>query len=148
MKILIDTNVLLRSVEPAHPHHQIANQAITRLIGRNETLIIVPQIIYEYWVAATRPVANNGLGFGTVAAHIEIEKFKSIFLLLDDEKGLLARWTLLVSRFDVKGKPAHDARLVAAMELHGVANLLTFNLGDFSRYPGMTLINPQTIATE
>jgi predicted nucleic acid-binding protein len=148
MSFLIDTNVLLRSAEPTHPHHEAANRAIARLFERNETLIIVPQVIYEYWVVATRPLESNGLDFTSQATRAEIDKFKTIFILLEDEKELLARWMELVLRFDVRGKSAHDARLIAAMEIHGIPSLLTFNSADFSRYSNITVMNPQIVATE
>ena len=35
-----------------------------------------------------------------------------------------------------------DARLVAAMTVHGVRHVLTFNGEDFSRYPGITVLDP------
>jgi hypothetical protein len=44
------------------------------------------------------------------------------------------------------GKPAHDARLVAAMERHGLTHLLTFNLVDFQRYAGLELLDPHQVA--
>jgi hypothetical protein len=39
----------------------------------------------------------------------------------------------------------HDARLVAAMHVHGVTHLLTLNVRDFARYPGITVVHPQTL---
>jgi predicted nucleic acid-binding protein len=46
---------------------------------------------------------------------------------------------------DVLGKNAHDTRLVAAMLVHGVTHLLTFNVTDFSRFPGLTVLDPATV---
>jgi hypothetical protein len=37
--------------------------------------------------------------------------------------------------YQILGKTAHDGRLVAAMQRHSISNLLTFNKGDFARYP-------------
>jgi hypothetical protein len=42
---------------------------------------------------------------------------------------------------------AHDARLVAAMIVHGVTHLLTFNGADFARYSGIRITDP-TIAAQ
>ena len=39
----------------------------------------------------------------------------------------------------------HDAQLVAAMHIHGVTHLLTLNVRDFARYPGITVVHPQTL---
>jgi hypothetical protein len=45
----------------------------------------------------------------------------------------------------VSGKKAHDARLVAAMLAHGLSRLLTFNVSDFARYPGITVLEPAQV---
>jgi predicted nucleic acid-binding protein len=52
----------------------------------------------------------------------------------------------LVIQQRVSGKPAHDARLVAAMQVHGITSILTFDKSDFSRYPGIEVIHPADIA--
>jgi predicted nucleic acid-binding protein len=45
----------------------------------------------------------------------------------------------------VIGKPAHDARLVAAMQVHGLTAILTFDRTGFSRYPGVEVIHPEQV---
>ncbi len=48
----------------------------------------------------------------------------------------------------VSGIQVHDARLVAVMRVHGIAHILTLNVGDFQRYPGINAVHPrQLIAT-
>jgi predicted nucleic acid-binding protein len=41
MPVLLDTNILVRLMQPQHPHGQIAPRAIQLLKSRNETLFIV-----------------------------------------------------------------------------------------------------------
>jgi hypothetical protein len=43
------------------------------------------------------------------------------------------------------GKNAHDARLVAAMIIHGIERLSTFNVADFRRYREITAISPDSV---
>ena len=62
MAILIDTNVLLRSLYPDHPHHSGAENALTVLRLRGETLCVAPQNLIEFWAVATRSRDDNGLG--------------------------------------------------------------------------------------
>jgi predicted nucleic acid-binding protein len=38
----------------------------------------------------------------------------------------------------------HDARLVAAMNVHGVRRILTFNTDDFARY-GIEVLHPSSL---
>jgi predicted nucleic acid-binding protein len=68
------------------------------------------------------------------------------FRLLDDTPAILPEWERLVVAHSVLGKNAHDARLVAAMRVHGVTHLLTFNDGDFRRFAGITVLTPASIA--
>ena len=64
------------------------------------------------------------------------------FPLRLDERGIFGRWQSLVTKYDAKGKNAHDARLVAAMLRHGLTQVLTFNGSDFSRYTEIEAISP------
>ena len=98
---------------------------------------MVPQVFYEFWVASTRPLAQNGLGLDSPAATREMEEFEKAFAFVNDVPRLFDEWRRLVRTREVKGKSAHDARLVAAMLTHGIETLLTFNKADFTRYPGI-----------
>ena len=69
MQVLLDTNVLLRSVEPRHAQHQTSVDATDALRQRGHDLVIVPQVLYEFWSVATRPIEQNGLGMGPAEAH-------------------------------------------------------------------------------
>ena len=62
MKVLLDTNILTRSAEPAATDHQTAVDAVASLRTQGHDLCLVPQNYYEFWVVSTRPVAQNGRG--------------------------------------------------------------------------------------
>jgi predicted nucleic acid-binding protein len=47
----------------------------------------------------------------------------------------------------VIGKNGPDARLVAAMFVHGINRLLTFNKTDFARYPFIGAVSPQDVVS-
>ncbi len=147
MRILIDTNVLLRSIEPKHAHSQCSVDAIGILRRQGHELAIVLQVLYEFWSVATRPLANNGLGLSPADAHAEITAIQRLFRLLRDERGVYSIWEHLVSSLGVKGKQTHDARLAAAIQRHAVTQLLTFNTGDFKRYSFLRSISPVDVAT-
>jgi predicted nucleic acid-binding protein len=147
MRILVDTNVLLRFFDLSHAHQAIADQAFEQLRKLGHLLVIVPQIEYEFWVVATRPVSNNGMGMNIVEAADALRRMRLITRLLRDERAIARYWLDLVVQFEVKGKQAHDARLAAAMQRHGIAHLLTFNAADFSRYPFVTICSPVALAS-
>ncbi len=97
-------------------------------------------------MVATRPIAVNGLGLDAGQAAAELARLQTLIPLLADTAAVFITWQHLVTTHNVLGKNAHDARLVAAMLVHGVSHLLTFNVADFSRFPGITVLDPATVA--
>ncbi len=61
--ILADTNILLRSLHPQHPHHSVAENTLSTLRMRGETLCLAPQNLVEFRAVATRPSVENGWGW-------------------------------------------------------------------------------------
>ena len=142
MRILLDTNILLRIVEAGHSHHRPCLDAIQALRQRNHELVLTPQILYEFWSVATRPRENNGLGLSPDEAHSEVIAIQRLFRLLRDERGVFPIWEQLVVSLGIKGKQTHDARIAAAMKRHSVNTLLTYNVSDFIRYAFVTILTP------
>lgn len=145
MPFLIDTNLLLRSIDLTHSMNQSAVQAMTELREQGETLHIIPQNLIEFWNVYTRPLERNGLGRKPEEARIEIQQLRILFTLLPDTATIYAEWERLVSRYQVRGINVHDARLVAAMLVHGMTHVLTFNTRDFARYSEITAVEPTSI---
>lgn len=145
MTFIPDANILLRNVEPAHRQHRESVDAVVALRQRGYTAFAVPQAYYEFWVVATRPVPQNGLGKTPTEAEADLTRLKRTFTLLGDTRAVFDEWERLVVAHNVSGKPAHDARLVAAMNVHGVGTILTFNDQDFTRYPGITVLTPWAV---
>jgi predicted nucleic acid-binding protein len=87
------------------------------------------------------------LGLSTTEAAAELMRLKSMFPLLPDTPAIYPAWESLVLRYRVSGKPAHDARLVAAMQVHGLSAILTFDTTGFSRYAGIEVVHPADAAT-
>lgn len=145
MSYLVDTNVLLRYAQKSHTMRPDARRALLTLRKQAEELCIIPQNIIEFRAVATRPLANNGLGLTVDEAARETKKLKRIFKLLPDAPAIFAEWEQLVIRHQVTGKPTHDARLVAAMMAHHLTHILTFNIDDFKRFSGITVVNPTSV---
>jgi predicted nucleic acid-binding protein len=145
MSVLLDTNILTRLAQHSHPMHAAARDGVAALQAGGRTLFIVPQNLYEFWVVATRPAAANGLGLTAAEADAELARLQGLFPLLADTPAILSEWRRLVVAHTVLGKNGHDARLVAAMLVHGLVELLTFNLADFARFPGITVLDPAIV---
>ena len=148
MSFAVDTNVLLRSIDDGHIAQPIAQKGLFVFRDSGETLSIFPQNLIEFWAVATRPVANNGLGLNTAEAETELINLKKLFVLLPDTPDIFPEWERIVLQFKVSGKQAHDARLVAAMRVHDVTHLLTFNTDDFKRFTTIRAVNPQSILNQ
>ena len=144
--MLIDTSTLLRTLQIRHPQYETAAYALEVLPSRGRDLHIVPQNLFELWVVATRPVAQNGLGLSIPDATSELRRLQRMFHLLPDTPAIYQVWENLVIQYQVSGKPAHDARLVAAMLVHGLTSILTFDRTGFSRYAGIEVVHPADAA--
>ena len=145
MSVLVDTNVLLRLAQPNHGQYRAATDGVARARLAGEALYVTPQNIAEFWAAATRPVgAANGLGLTAAAVAAEIGTIERLFQLAADDPAIYPIWKGLVVTHRVPGIQVYDARLVAAMLVHGLDRILTFNVADFSRY-GVTVVHPAAV---
>ena len=148
MRCLLDTNVLLRGLDRNHPHCRLVRRAVIILRRQERQLFVTPQNLIEFWAVATRPVDANGLGMSVQWAAAQLVRIKRFFTVLTEASQGLAEWERLVIQHQVSGKKAHDARLVAAMRLHGITHVLTFNVDDFARYPCVIALHPQDVLPE
>src|SRR4051794_31603148 len=131
MSVLLDTNLLTRMAEPKHPQNPVAEHAVRMLAEKGEVLHILPQNAYEFWVVATRPIANNGLGMSIAEAKTQLDSLLKFVLVLPETPAIFPQWQSLVVLYECKGKPAHDARIAAGMMVHRILRILTFNASDF-----------------
>ncbi len=67
-------------------------------------------------MVATRPLEVNGLGLDVASGERAVAEWMTVFQPLLDERGVFGLWRELASAHEVKGKNAHDARLIDAMQ--------------------------------
>lgn len=145
MRVLVDTNILLRSAQPNHPSCSQATRAVSKLIRQNEAVFFCSQNIAEFWNVATRPAALNGLGLSHEEALREVSSIEKLLSLLPDVPAVYTVWKEIVRDNRVQGVKVYDARLVATMNVYAVDNILTFNLADFKRYGNIAVLHPSTV---
>jgi predicted nucleic acid-binding protein len=145
MNIVLDSNVLLRWVQQGHAQQLIAETAMATLEAAGHELCLLPQNLYEFWVVSTRPTHVNGLGKTGPETTVILKQLRVAYPLLGDVPAVFHEWENLVTTHNVLGKPAHDARIAAAMAVHGLTHILTFNTGDFARYPAVTALDPYAV---
>lgn len=132
--ILLDTNILLRSKQTTSLHHKEVTEKLIELTIAGEDLAVCPQVLYEFYVVATRPPDSNGFGLSPKATGIEIENIIETYIMLNDNETIFQNWKQLVENYNVSGKTAHDAKIVALMQSHSITKLYTINKKDFKRF--------------
>lgn len=143
MLVALDTNILLRLLDRADPHHQIIRESLRSLSKQNARFCFFPQNATEFWSVCTRPsTARGGYGLSLEETDKRLKLLERIFPVLPDQPAMYPVWRQLVETHGVVGVQVHDAKLVAAMQIHGVTHLLTMNDSDFRRYPGISALAP------
>src|SRR5436305_4522839 len=145
MRVLVDTNTLLRSAQPSHPLFSQATGAVSKLLRQRESLFFCSQNIAEFWNVATRPTGANGLGMTKQEVLQEIGTIEIVLTLLPDIPGIYPEWKRIVAHHNVQGVKVFDARLVALMNLYSIDSILTFNVADFKRYSNVTALRPSLL---
>lgn len=126
---LLDTNVSLRFLDSADAANQLTLEAVAGLMRRGDEPVITAQV----------------LGWSLDRVKTGVDDLRTRFRMLEDIGQIFPTWLRLVSDGQVQGKQVHDARLAAVVLAHGNAHLLTFNVTDFRRYPGVIPVHPQEL---
>ncbi len=145
MAVLVDSNVLIFSVQQGHPWHEESIKALEFFLSADETVCAFLQNIAEFWNVCTRPANKNGLGLSSEETARRLTGLDQILTLLPDTGAVYPEWRKLVVQHEVKGVQVHDARLVAGMKVHGIDRVLTYNPADFKRYSGITVVHPAEV---
>ena len=145
MRVLVDTNILLRSAQPNHPLSSQATYAVSKLLRQRDSVFFCAQNIAEFGNVATRPADRNGLGFSPEEALNEITSVEDSLSLLPNVPTIYPAWKRLVYDYSVQGVKVYDARLVAIMKVYDVESILSFNTADFKRYDGIAALDPASL---
>jgi len=144
---LADTNVLLRAIQRDDLHTRtLARTALKTIHRRGDSVCVLPQNLMELWAVATRPLDVNGLGLSVQHAARAVSVCESFFAVLPETAAIFPEWRRLVLAYQVVGLKAHDTHLVAAMVVHSVKRILTFDAHDFSRYREIEAVQPIQLA--
>lgn len=144
--VLADTNILLRPVEPSGPEHPVVIAAIQNLSAKGTTFVIAAQVLFEFWVVATRLVTANGFGWEPSVVATAVGQLRQRFSILSEGSDLFGRWLNLVEANRVRGKAAHDARLAVVAISNGVDQIRTLNVSDFARFQGVKAVHPSAVS--
>jgi predicted nucleic acid-binding protein len=145
---LADTNVLLRWIKTDDRDHPLVVSAIDILLQGGADLCYTSQNLTEFWSACSQPADRNGFGLSPNETDRRAKRIEEELRLLPDSPSVFEEWRRLVVQYGVSGGQVYDARLVAAMRVHGVQDILTFNDRDFTRYADIRAVQPLAIVTK
>ena len=130
-KLLIDTNVLLEATDEGRRLHEQALVVFQFAQKAGLDLFLGTQVVREYLVVATRPVANNGLGMNMASALENIGRFRRRSSMIAETlraSDLFIEWA---GQWGICGKKLHDLQILATASSAGMNALLTANQEDF-----------------
>jgi predicted nucleic acid-binding protein len=91
-------------------------------------------------------VDRNGYGLSPQETDRLAKTFEERLRLLPDSLGVHEEWRRILVTRSISGVQVHDARLVAAMRVHGVKRILTFNDKDFARHTDIEAVHPRAVS--
>jgi predicted nucleic acid-binding protein len=139
--VLLDTNVLIYHQIALSPFHTAARSRLYDLFVAGHPLWVSRQILREYLAAMSRPgTLTPPLPMTALIA--DVQTFESRFFIAEDRPAVTAPLLALLASVSCAGKQVHDANIVATMLAHGIPNLLTHNVADFSRFAGVITVIP------
>ena len=147
-RVLLDSNILIRWVEPEQPDQVIVAGALDRLKLADIDLCYTSQNLADFWNTLSRPADRNGYGLTPAQADRRAHAIESRISLLPDTPDVHIEWRRLLVTHNISGVQVHDARLVASMNVHGVRRILTFNTRDFARFTDIEAIHPANLKSQ
>ena len=79
---LIDSNILIRWVQPSDPDYTVVKSALDVLARQEAILCYTSQNLGEFWNACTRPAERNGFGLSAHETHRRARLFEGRLRLL------------------------------------------------------------------
>ncbi|MBE9214453.1 PIN domain-containing protein [Plectonema cf. radiosum LEGE 06105] len=142
---LLDTNIILRFADTHSSEYEIISNAISQILLQGGQCFITPQVLIEFWVVATRPVAVNGLGWTPEETERAVQILINQFDLLEETPDIFPIWLSLATTHKISGKRTHDLRIQAVVLARNISHILTLNPKDFVEVEGITIVHPNSI---
>ena len=142
--ILLDANILVYSINERAPQNTPAVHLIVAAQERRFPAVLVPQTILEFIATVTNPRrVSDPLSFAAVRETIDLLLDK--VPVLPVESSALSRLADLLDSYPRTGSRIYDLFLVAQMQTHGISQICTYNVRDFSGLPGIEALTPDHV---
>ncbi|MEA5599328.1 type II toxin-antitoxin system VapC family toxin [Rivularia sp. UHCC 0363] len=140
-RIFIDTNILVYASIAEAPLHQPALSRLQTYEQTGQELWISRQVLREYLSVLTRPQSFTAPIPITTLSDL-IRALLSRFQVADETTQVTEQLLVLLNQITVGGRQVHDANIVATMQTYGIQQLLTHNVGDFTRFAAQIVVLP------
>ncbi len=144
--ILPDANVLVYALNEDAVEHRDSRAVVDAALEGTLPGVLVPQVLVEAYAVLTdarrvrKPLEPE-------VAWQEMNALRTGLRTFDLTPHVLEILTGIIASRQPSGQDIFDALLVAQMRAHGIDILCTYNVDDFSGYPGLTVESPpQTLA--
>jgi len=135
--MLIDSNILVYSINSSSPKHKAAQLFIQKNAGKLE---VAHQNIFETLRVLTHPKFPNPMEINEAVGAVE-NILKACDIISPDYKT--HRIALeLIKKYEIVSNQIFDAYLVATAISNGIDTLATDNIKDLQRFSEITTINP------
>jgi len=143
LSVLVDTNILLYSANPASAEHSSAYAAIEGLRKGASPWFLTWGVVYEFLRVATHPVVfPRPLSVAAAVSfigHLLESPWVEVLRETDTHFSELEEVARLTP--GVHGNALHDAHLVVLMREHRVRTILTADRG-FRRFKDIEVVDP------
>jgi predicted nucleic acid-binding protein len=148
MAVFIDSGILLRAMHRTDPYYGEVRGAVRLLLSGKTPIFTGLQQFAEFWNVSTRPPGERG-GFNLSLDETarRLRRIERGVRILTETPLTPEIWKSLVQKYAVRGVQVHDARSVALMLTHSLAQLVTLNKADFARYQseGIAAVTPAEV---
>ena len=139
--IIIDTNVLLHSINVNSPLHQAGKNFLEKSLAENEFYGFTWGIIYEFFRVATHPaIFAQPLTFNEANQFIhDFLGAANFFVSTETELHFQAIEDCRQKVLRLSGNLLHDFHTAVLMHEHGIKDIVTYDT-DFKAFPWVNII--------
>ena len=143
--VMVDTNILLSATNRGRADHEASYRVFAKAMEMGLHLATCGQVLREYLVVATRPVAVNGLGLSLEDSLENLEWFRKRQVYLEETESVHHILVKLLKSHQVTSKNIHGMNIVAVMRQNSVRAILTNNAADFSGITEIEILGPKVL---
>ncbi|MGO9604478.1 MAG: type II toxin-antitoxin system VapC family toxin [Candidatus Binataceae bacterium] len=140
--ITVDTNILVYAHREDSPFHETAFLRIAELAEGAATWAVPWPGLHEFLAIVTHPrIYAPPTPLSRALDQVDAWLESPTLVLLAESPAYWPTLRSLLAAGRIAGAQVHDARIAALCRQHGVRSLWSADR-DFSRFPGLTVVNP------